>query len=322
MEAVAHASLASAVPGNEVVGDVLLVESEIKLTRAGDPYWKAKLMDREGATLGANRFDFDPDELPAVGSVLRIEGVVEKLGSGRILRIRGHDCLTGEEADAWLPRARVEEAILAMRLEEAIERIGDDALRALVFETLRDPDVRKRFMRTPAATRNHSPRVGGLLLHSLAVARIALELVEALDGFACDRDMVSTAALLHDVGKIDEIELSLATGGSPEYTVGQLQGHIIHGVRRVERAARAAGLDPGRLEHIIHLIASHHGTHQWGSPVVPMTPEAVVLHAADYAASRLEAVLDASDACEAASEWTGYSHCLGAKVFLGFSSPR
>jgi 3'-5' exoribonuclease len=158
-------------------------------------------------------------------------------------------------------------------------------------------------------------------MHSLAVRRLALEVADTLDGYPCDRDLLATAALLHDLDKIDEIELSLATGGEAKYTLGQLHGHIVHGVRRLEQAAMAIGLSAAIRDHLIHLIASHHGTNHWGSPVVPMTPEAVALHVADYAASRVEAVLDAADAKEPDGDWTGYSKMLEARVYLGFALP-
>src|SRR5689334_22474741 len=98
--------LASLVPGDAVDGEFLLTESERKVARTGQPYWRAKLMDERGSTLGANLFE-DLPEIPSVGSVVHVEGAVEKLGSGRILKIRGFERLADAAAEAWLPRVRV-----------------------------------------------------------------------------------------------------------------------------------------------------------------------------------------------------------------------
>ncbi len=313
-----HANLGTAAVGDRIDGTFFVSESDLRPARDGRPYWRVRLLDEHGGSLGGTMFDF-VGEPPAVGSVVELAGVVDRYGGGRVLRIERYRCLDGEAAEAWLPRVRVDRAELVDQLDAAIAQVVDPHLGALLDHILGDGETRERYLAAPAASKYHSARVGGLAMHSLAVRRLALEAADALGGYPCDRDLLAVAALLHDVGKIDELELSLATGGEAKWTtIGQLHGHIVHGVRRIERAAAAVGLPAALRDHLIHLIVSHHGQPSWGSPVVPMTPEAVALHVGDYAASRIEAVLDAADAAEPGGEWTGYSKMLEARLYLGF----
>src|SRR5687768_5137937 len=98
--------LAPLVPSDSVAGDFLLTESERKIARTGQPYWRAKLMDGHGSTIGATLFE-DLADVPLVGTVVHVEGAVERLGSGRILKVRSFEPLDGATAEAWLPRVRV-----------------------------------------------------------------------------------------------------------------------------------------------------------------------------------------------------------------------
>jgi 3'-5' exoribonuclease len=203
-------------------------------------------------------------------------------------------------------------------LRAAIDAIEERDLRLLVDAVLAG-EVLERFLVAPAAKRYHSAKVGGLVVHTLAVYGEALHLAGAHCRLRLDLDLLRAGALLHDVGKADELEVSARTGLLPGYTGAHPQGHVALGIRRVERAAaELAMLDDRRVDHLVHLLVSHHGAREHGAPEPPMTPEAVVLHMADLAASRIEGVCDLVEATPEGALWTERSGMFGEPLYLGW----
>jgi 3'-5' exoribonuclease len=153
-----------------------------------------------------------------------------------------------------------------------------------------DDGFRRRYQQCPASLRGHHAAIGGLLKHTTEVAAIARTIARTS---GADQELVLAGVLLHDIGKLE----SYAWGGLFEYTVaGSLVGHVVLGAlmfdRRLRQESEAPCTESERLL-LLHLILSHHGRLEWGSPVLPLTLEAEVLHWADNASAKTSSLAEA-----------------------------
>ena len=218
------------------------------------------------------------------------------------------------------------ESMYAELLNTARERIEPEPLRRLVVGILeQDADAIKR---APAACRNHHAYAGGFLEHVLSVTRNAVFLA---DKYAADypnmqpplaKELVVAGAILHDIGKL--IELEFRPEGSRRTPEGQLIGHILLGRDIVrERAAAIPDLDRETLLRLEHIIVSHQNLPEWGSPVAPHTPEALLVYFADDVDAKfhmLAATLESGEPSQ--DEFTPRDNALKRSVFRGLRSPN
>lgn len=166
------------------------------------------------------------------------------------------------------------------------------------------------FCQAPAAQYYHHHQEGGLLQHSLGTARIVLKMAELHPEI--DRDLVLLGALLHDVGKVKEMQMQ----DSIEYTdEGKLLGHIVLGIQMLEHLMDGIQMDRVARTKILHMIASHHGRHEWQSPKKPQFLEAKVLHLADMMDAEIWKFKHAQPAAQG-SNWSGYIRSIGSEVYL------
>jgi 3'-5' exoribonuclease len=185
-----------------------------------------------------------------------------------------------ENPSAYLLAAPVPRETLMAELKQAVESIADPHL-SFLLQTILTPQCIADFSTTPAAKRIHHNYMGGLLEHTLAVVKLCQHAAQLYPEL--NRDLLVAGAILHDIGKMKEYELQVV----PEYTLeGKLLGHIVMGYQLVDQAVqkmRAEGYDfPPMLENMIkHLVLSHHGSLEYGSPVKPLFPEAFLLHVMD-----------------------------------------
>src|SRR5205807_3428492 len=166
----------------------------------------------------------------------------------------------------------------AGRLTAALRRISNPHLAALAESFLVDEEFMRKFTRAPAGIKNHHAYHGGLLEHVATMLDLADKVAQVYP--IIDRDLLTMGAFLHDAGKIDELEYDKAFGYTDE---GQLIGHMVIAVSLFERKLREAEQlsgepFPKELElRIKHMIISHHGEYEFGSPKLPMTLEAITL---------------------------------------------
>jgi 3'-5' exoribonuclease len=191
-----------------------------------------------------------------------------------------------DDLDLFLPSSARDPAEMERELSELVASIEERPLAHLLALLLGpESEIGQGFRLAPAATRHHHAYLRGLLEHTLAVAGFC-DAIAARCEPAVDRDLLITAALLHDIGKVSEIG---ARAGFPYTEEGKLLGHILIGLRMVGNAARAVpGLDPDRLLLLEHMIAAHQGRYEWQSPREPRTPEALILHHADNLDAKLQ----------------------------------
>jgi 3'-5' exoribonuclease len=209
--------------------------------------------------------------------------------------------------------------VLLQRLKETLRKVGDPHLRALIDCFLMDDGFVRGFCDVPAGVRNHHAYVGGLLEHVVTLLDAAERLLPLYPDV--DRDLVLVGVFLHDAGKVRELTCKKAFAYTDE---GQLVGHITIGVELVtEKAVEAAKLTGEQfpqelLLRIKHMILSHHGQLDFGSPVVPMTPEAMFLAALDNLDAKVNTFTrDIREDRNATNAWTPYSQSLQRRLFKG-----
>lgn len=183
-------------------------------------------------------------------------------------------------ADAFVPASARSQEDMVAELREVIAMIASEPLRDLLRQLLlEDPYVAPRYQRAPAAKSHHHPFLSGLLEHSLTVVRRALGLCLA-EEVHVDRDLVIAGALLHDIGKIEEYAYDQDAIDFTE--VGNLIGHVSLGYYLVRQAISRQGNVPGEAAtNLLHIVLSHQGRLEYGSPVEPKTAEAFIVHYAD-----------------------------------------
>lgn len=185
------------------------------------------------------------------------------------------DLLPEDDITNLLPKGNFNEQEYITRLQNLIKTIRNPGLRALL-ETIFSGNIYDKFIMNPAGMRMHHAYIGGLLQHSVDVAGIAIALAEQIGNV--DKDLIVAGALLHDIGKLREISPQI---GFPYTNEGSLLGHIAISVMMVQEAAAKLKLPAARLEQLQHILLSHHGENDKGSPVVCATKEAFIVHYAD-----------------------------------------
>jgi len=282
-----------------------LVDFQLARTRTDQPYLRLTLSDRHGP-VEARVWEGAEELIPrlSIGSYVGVQGRIEFFNGQLQLCVESLEPLRVElgDLDLFLPRSARPQAELECELVHLIESVAQPALRELLCACLgANSEIGRGFRLAPAAKYNHHAFLGGLLEHTLSVAGVCDRLAEHY-GPGVDRDLLVTAALLHDVGKVREID---ARAGFPYTDEGKLLGHILLGLQIVTDAARdLPALPPARLLLLQHLIASHQGRYEWQSPREPATLEAVILHYADDLDAKLQQVRELI--AQGEGSWTTY----------------
>lgn len=297
-------------PGMEIDGYFLV--RQITPGAGSGPKLRGRVWDRSGeASLISWTWDRDaflPD------GAYRIVGTVNTYaGSLQICADHIEPCPTDVDIHDLLPAAPRPADEMWADLERLCCSMTRPELGALLRLCLEDGDLCERWRRAPAAARHHHAYAGGLLEHTLGVARLALVLAEQFP--SVDRDLLLAGALLHDIGKTEAYHAT----GLPDMTDrGRLLGHVYPGVRLVENLVeRLPGFCPELRDRLLHLVGSHHGDRQFGVLEVPRTPEAILLHYADNLDAKMQAVLTACSQARG-QPWTAPVRSLGEeRIYLG-----
>jgi len=216
-----------------------------------------------------------------------------------------------EEIDLadFLPHTKEDVAKLWSQLLDYAASIGNPWLKSLATGILGNPAVAVRYQRAPAAKVMHHAYIGGLLEHVVSLCGIAKQVAAHYP--EVDLDLLLTAAILHDVGKLDELCYERAIGYTTE---GQLLGHIVIELETVTRAIDVIpGFPPALKTVVLHLLISHHGQYEFGSPKLPMIREALVFHYLDDLDSKIAAVRNALANDFGDDVWSAYSGALQRK---------
>lgn len=198
------------------------------------------------------------------------------------------------ENDEFLPRAKVDTGVLKAELEVWINSVVDGHIKSILKLATDDP----RWTRAPAAAQKHHAYLGGLMVHTVGLCRLA-DAIAKLYPALC-RDYLIFGAVMHDLGKLDELEYESNIEYSNE---GKLLGHIVIGYTRLQTWGSNLKVPEDKLMLLSHLLLAHHGNKAYGSPISPQTPEAVAFSAMDGIDATLASVFAAADKV-GDNEWT------------------
>jgi 3'-5' exoribonuclease len=285
----------------------------------GDPFLKLQLGDVTGAVEGV-AWDSVEDiaEIAAPGTALRVAGRFSQDSRyGACITVRG---VRAAEADEYEPADLLESAPIPFDqmcadLGELIGTVQQPHLRELLERLLgQDTETGSLWRVAPAAKVYHQAYRHGLLEHSLSVAQGVSAMASTFPGI--DRDVAVTGALLHDIGKIDAYQ---QTGGAIELSdCGKLQGEIPLGYYRVHREIDAiAGFPADLAQAVLHIVLSHHGKLEHGSPVTPCTREATLVHMIDNLGGTLGSFDRIEKSLADGATWSAFDRALSGSAFFG-----
>ena len=296
---------------NQVVTATLLVQQkDIRQKKTGEPCLSLMLGDRTGvieARMWVNVAEvmetFERDDFVKVRGLLQVHQNRLQLTIHKIQR------QAPEQIDVtdFYPASERNSEEMWTELLNTVAGIGDSHLRGLLDLIAGDPEIAKRYKIAPAAKHIHHAFLGGLLEHVLSMCSVGKLLASHYNNV--DLDLLLTGIILHDVGKIHELSYDRSFGYSSE---GQLLGHIIIGLRIVGEKLQSLPDFPPRLRTLVeHMLISHHGELEFGSPKLPMFAEALLLHQIDSLDSKMDIMRSSLhrdrqlDGC-----WTGYNSAL------------
>jgi 3'-5' exoribonuclease len=291
--------------GDRIQHDLLVFDRAEKKSKDGDPYVVLTLGNASGKI----------DTAPVWSNQLRWADGAQ---SGRVVQAIGEVSLYGKngtakrqlqltapirplpeelvDLEAFLPRVAADLTRLWDWIDTTRSAVESARLRRVLDLFFGDDAFRTAFERTPGSTAGHHAKIGGLLLHTYEVTNIARQTARTM---RANVDLVVAGALLHDVGKVESY--TVGAGGFTYTPCGLLVGHVVLGVMMLERRLAALGervCTEGQLLDLQHMILSHHGKGEYGSPVEPMTAEAEIVHWADEASAKANDMLESIDDAE------------------------
>jgi 3'-5' exoribonuclease len=300
----------------------LASQKQLRPNRNGNLYLQVELSDRSGA-ISARMWNATESEYRNFddGDFVRVEGTTQVF-QGAIQLIATNICKARyEEIDHadFMPVTPAEIDRLARRLAELLRGMANPHLRTLADCFLLDDEFMKKFTRAPAGVKNHHAYVGGLLEHVVNLMEVVKVVAPCYP--ALDSDLLLMGAFLHDMGKIDELSYDRGFAYTDE---GQLIGHVVMAVGVVDQKVREAEKLSGEsiptelVLRIKHMIVSHHGQYEYGSPKLPMTLEAVALHQLDNLDAKVFSFQQLMrDDANVESSWTSYHPSITRKLFKG-----
>jgi 3'-5' exoribonuclease len=290
---------------NAVVTSFFVLSSfQMRERRDGGQFLKLVLTDKTGSMPAVMWEDF-ADSIAACteGCYVKAMGQVTRYQNGfqmSVQRLR-HAAQTEIDPADYLPITHFDIDAMWSELRGYVERFANPDLKRLVFAFLDDPTIAEAYRTAPAAKMLHHAWIGGLLEHVLTLVRVCV--ANAPFYPEVDPDLLVTGAILHDIGKVRE----LAWSSSFTYTLeGQLIGHISIAQGMLLEKVRQLEPFPEKLRILVeHMILSHHGKYEFGSPKLPMTPEALLLNTLDDLEAKMQTLRNAFAAAEQQGKGTG-----------------
>ena len=294
-----------------VTSSFVVVSKQVKPKKSGDPYLALTLGDRTGQ-VEAKMWDNVEEALDAFeqDDFLKVKGLINKYKNRFQLTIHKLRRLGETEIDFsdYLPKTTKNIDELWQTLTDFVASFQNPHLKRLIQGFMADPEIAQAYRNAPAAKTLHHAYIGGLLDHVVSLFR-SCDLI-CRNYPQVNRDLVLAGAFLHDIGKIHE----LTYNRSFSYTTrGQLLGHMIIELEMLQAKLSLVPDFPPELKTLLeHLIISHHGEYEFGSPKLPMFPEALLLHYMDDLDSKMESMRALFEReLDQENPWTSYSASLG-----------
>ena len=304
------------------VNTIFLVRDKITaMAKNGKPYMTLKLMDSSGEVDG--RIWDRVDELSSyfeADDFVRVDAKANVFMGKMQLVIQHLEKVAEQSVDLadFLPVSSRSTTEMRDELDRLLDSLEDPYVSALLRSFFDDQEFYRLYSRAPAAKSMHHTYIGGLLEHSLAVAALATDIAKRYP--RVNRDLLISGAMLHDVGKVTELSFERSFDYTDE---GKLLGHIMIGVQMIEdRIRKIAGFPHELSMKIKHLLLSHHGQYDFGSPKRPKFLEAVILNYIDELDSKINAVQLHMDKEQQTSGWTSYHRLLDRYFYMGEEKPE
>jgi len=284
--------IGSLTPNEVVTGQFLVLSKEIRQKRTGEPYLTLHLADRTGE-MEAKMWDnvsevmdtFDRDDFIKVKGLMQLYQNRTQFTVHKLRRLEDHEV----DPTDYFPCSERDPEEMFAELQAIIGGLGNPHLRALLDAVFSEPQLVSLYKIAPAAKSIHHACRGGLLEHVLSLC--ALCRLSASHYKNIDLDLLLAGAILHDIGKVEELSYARSFGYSAD---GQLLGHIVIGLRMVGAKLEQVPGFPAKLRTLLeHMIISHHGELEFGSPKVPIFTEALLLHHLDNLDSKMDAMRSA-----------------------------
>ena len=307
----------------EAVNEVFVAGGkQLRPNRNGNLYLQVDLSDRTG-TIGARMWNASEAVYQSFdnGDYVRVEGTAQLFqGAMQLIATRLTTVDPGEvDEDDFVQLPSVEVDKLVMRLRETLRSMSDPHLQTLTECFLLDEAFMAEFTQAPAGIKNHHAYHGGLLEHVVTLMEVVLRIGPSYPQI--DRDLLLAGAFLHDIGKIRELNYNREMAYSDE---GQLIGHVVIAVGMLEEKLREAEKLSGEsipqetVLQLKHMLVSHHGQYDFGSPKLPMTVEAMALHLLDNLDSKINSFDQLMrDDPNIDSPWTHYHPNISRKLYKG-----
>lgn len=275
-------------------GFLLIRSAEKRKDSKGNDYVDMNLTDRTGE-INCKIWNWDPEaETPEAGQPIKVRGTIQEYNGRLQLRVEKWRLCTEDDPvdmNALVPCAPRKPEDMFKDIEDAIEHFADEDLKKLTRGMLNLAGDRLKWF--PAAQRMHHAERSGLLHHTTDMLRLADAMLNIYPWL--NQDLLKAGVIIHDLGKIDEMK-SDQTGNVTDYTRdGQLLGHLVRGITNLNKVAEETGVTGECLILLEHMLLSHHGESEFGSPKPPMFPEAEALHWIDIMDARMNTMKSVTD---------------------------
>jgi 3'-5' exoribonuclease len=298
----------------------LLLSKQLRTTQTNKPYLNLTLSDKSGQLEGRVWEPADPRIAKDIerGDIVKVRGCVSRYKDALQMKVdQIRRAMTGEaDKTDLMPSTTYDVDGLWRDLLGFVESFTEPNLKLLLTTLLADPQLAQAYREAPAAKQLHHAWLGGLLEHVVSLLNLADRVAPHYP--TLHRDLLLTGVMLHDIGKVRELAWEVGF----EYTIeGTLLGHIQMGIALVEKTIDGLANFPPRLKTLVlHMILSHHGKLEFGSPKLPMIPEALVLNFLDDLDAKMQAMSSEFDKSlregKAADEMTGKVWALDQRQLL------
>jgi 3'-5' exoribonuclease len=304
--------------GQLIEEDLVVREKSLRdLKNGAGSYLSLQLCDDAGQIIEARAWD-SAEKLSAqcdIGDIVTIKAQVNEYKGQQQLKVISLSRRSAADPSRFVPSLPAEKiAAYGEKLQALIASVNNRHLQAILKQVFCDPVTWEAFCKSAAARSLHSAYVGGLLEHTVNVAVLCQTICEIYPQI--NRDLLTTAAILHDIGKMDALELH---GAIIDYTEeGKLLGEPVLGERRVLAAAQAIKDFPARYRNMLsHLLLSHHGQYEFGAPVLPSNLEAIALHLVDNLEAKTNMVVTVmGKEKDPQKAWSEFQRALDRSIYL------
>jgi len=301
-------------PGTDIEDSYVVRSKDVRQRRGGGPYLAATLGDKTGEVSALVWENVEQiGKVLEAGAVVTVKGQVQRYNNRLQVVIRRAAKVPADRVDEtlYVRSSAVDVDLLWQRLTTLVEEVENEHLRQLLFRVLSEPEVADRFRVAPAARGMHHAFRSGLLEHTVSMSTMGRQLAKH---YSLNADLVVAGCVLHDLGKIWELDIS----SSIEYTdEGRLLGHLTMEVLYVDRVITEMAAFPDEIRRqLLHILLAHHGEYEYGSPRRPKTPEALLVHQMDLLDSKMAGMLEAINADgDSEAAWSPYSKIMDRFIY-------